>query len=170
MNKKTILILIIFSLSLGVSARQGRDVTLITSYILPVENSAFNSSLVLGIGSDFWGIFEFTGKAYFEIDSSADSFFKSFQAPNVFSAGVGMNIPMGGFYLKSDYQRFFAIQSDMNDLSVSKFTDSYKFGIGIDLDRDVELEVYHRTLLDSRDNFIDNDSQGFIGVSLNFVL
>lgn len=170
MRNKIYLIIIMCSALFGLSARQRSDISFNSSYILPIENSAFNSSLVLGLGADFWGIFEFTANAYLEIDNSEDSFFDKFQSPNVFSAGVGMNIPMGGFHFKTDYQRFFALESNSNELSVSRFTDSYKLGIGIMLDNNVELEIYHRTLLDSRLDLIDGEKQGFIGIGLNLTL
>ncbi len=170
MKNKIYLIILMSAVTFGISARQGNDVTINSSYILPVENSAFNSSLVLGLGADFWGVFEFTANAYLEIDNAQDKFFDKFQSPNVFSAGIGMNIPMGGFYFKTDYQRFFAMQTNSNELSVSKFTDSYKLGIGIMLDYDVELEVYHRTLLDSTLDLIDGEKQSFIGIGINLAL
>lgn len=169
-KNKIYLIILMLIVSFSVSARRGSDISINSSYLIPVGNSDFHSSLVLGLGTGFWGIFEFTGNAYLEIDNSKEAFFNKFQSPNVFSAGVGMNIPMGGFHLKGDYQRFFALESDKNVLSVSSFTDSYKFGIGIDLDYDVELEVYHRTLIDSRLDLIHGEKQSFIGIGLNITL
>lgn len=163
--------LAILLLSLGVAAsvmgHSRSPLNLKASYILPVEDSALNSSLILGIGSRFWGIFEFTGNAYLEINNE-DNFVDKFESPNLFSAGVEMNIPMGGFRLKTDYQRFFALDSD-NVLSMSQYRDSYKVGVGIYLDYDVELELYHRTFLniDFEDEF---DSQGFVGLGVNIEL
>lgn len=163
--------LTIFILSLAVTvtatAHSRSPINLQASYILPVEDSALNSSLIVGIGSGFWGIFEFTGSAYLEINNN-ESFVDRFESPNLFSAGVGMNIPMGGFRLKTDYQRFFALSSD-NVLSMSQYRDSYKVGVGINLDYDVELELYHRTFLniDFEEEF---DSQGFVGLGVNIDL
>ncbi|MBN2617871.1 MAG: hypothetical protein JXR64_06105 [Spirochaetales bacterium] len=167
---KKIVLIVAFLAVTTVNAFSRTDMRLLSSYILPIENSAFNQSLVLGLGAGFWGIFEFTGNAYLEIDHSDPDFWDKFQQPNVFSAGVGMNIPMGGFRFKTDYQRFFAVNDSTSELSVSKYTDSYKLGIGLELTDDVELEFYHRTLLDSRLDLIKGDKQGFIGLGLNISL
>lgn len=170
MKNKIYLIISISLLTFSLSARQGNDMILKTGYILPLTATGFNSSLVLGLGTEFWGIFEFSVNAYLEIDNSKVVFIEKFQRPNVFSAGMGMNIPMGGFCLKSDYQRFFAIDTNINELSISNFTNSYKYGIGIKLDRDVELEVYERTLTNDSFNIYERDEQSLIGIGLNIKL
>ncbi len=173
--KRNIIIVLMAIFIIGNLSARDRDydnsnISITSSYILPIENSALNSSLVLGLGADFWGVFEFVGNMYFEIDHKEEDFFDKFQTPNVFSAGVGMNIPMGGFYLKGDYQRFFAFETNDDELSVSNYTDSYKLGIGIEIDHDIEVEVYHRTLIDGSDDIFTGDKQGFMGVGLNFSL
>lgn len=170
MKKILFIIVFIVYLTSSIYARSGNDIRLNLGYIIPVKNSAFNSSLVLGLGAGFWGIFEFTGNVYLEIDNSKEYFFSKFQTPNVLSAGIGMNIPMGGFYIKGDYQRFFTIEEDISEISVSNYTGSYKLGIGFEITRDIELEFYYRKLLNKSLDLIDGEKQGFIGIGANISL
>ncbi len=173
--KKTLIIVSILIITLGEnlsadSKRKGSDISLQSSYILPLDDTDFNSSLSLGLGAKFWGVFEFSGHGYLEVAKNAPTFAESFKAPKLFSVGIGMNIPMGGFRLKGDYQRFFAFKnSDTTDtLSISNFNDSYKLGVGISLSDFLELEVYSRTFL--KDQNFTGHKKSFIGAGLIFIL
>lgn len=163
MNKKITFLVLIFTVTgiLFSRSRNDGDVSLLTSYVLPVDNTNFNSSLVLGLGAGFWGVFEFKFNAYLEIDRHQDNFFDKFKSPNVFSAGVGMNIPMGGFNLKGDYQKFFSVADLDDQFGISQFTASYMYGIGIDITRDLELNGYYRGLFSGT---FTGDSQGLVGI------
>ncbi|MGL1891501.1 MAG: hypothetical protein OCD02_07720 [Spirochaetaceae bacterium] len=173
--KKQIIILILVALIFcgNISAHSNHNYNALSvqsSYILPIEESDFSSSLVLGLGYEFWGIFEFVGNAYLEIDSSEDGFFESFQTPNVVSTGIGVNIPLGGFYAKGDYQRFFSFDSESSELMLSNYTDSYKYGIGMNIGNDVEIEFYQRVLFNGETYSDDEDYQSFLGLGIKFYL
>ncbi len=168
MKKNFVLIvMILVSVTLFSRDRKFDDkLSLKSSYILPIEQTDFNSSLVVGLGFDFWGIFEFTGSAYLEIDRTKSQFSEVFQSPDIFSAGIGMNIPFGGFYLKTDAQRFFSVSNRSSVLSLSSYVNSYKLGVGLELSDSVELEFYHRTLTNNDIDIINGKKQQLIGAGV----
>lgn len=172
--KKIVLILslLLITVSLSASKRRNKDsdISLLTSYIIPIDNTDFNTSLSLGLGARFWGIFQLSAHGYMETNKDADKFSESFYAPEVFSAGVGINIPMGGFRLKGDYQRFFSVKDNVDRVSISQYSDSYKLGIGVNLNHFLEAEVYHRTLVNSDAEKYFDEKQSFLGLGINIFL
>lgn len=169
--KKIIILILLVSVSLTLFGRRNkRDLFISTSYITPINNADFNSSLMIGLSSKFWGIFHLTANGYMEINRDAEKFSEAFYAPEVFSLGVGATIPLGGFSLTGDYQRLLSLDSDSENISISKYSDSYKLGVVVDITRDIDVEVYHRTLIYKDAESYFDDNQGILGLGLNFYL
>lgn len=171
--KKKIFILCLIVLAGTLSARNRRsDISIQSSYIMPIDNTDFNNSLSLGLGARFWGIFQLSGHCYLEIDKKADKLSNRFNSPEVFSAGVGLNIPMGGFTLKGDYQKFFQVNENRynDNVSLSNYSDSWKIGVGVDINHFLEAEFFHRTLIDSKAEKYFDEKQSIFGIGLNIYL
>lgn len=128
----------------AVSADGAFSVT--SAYSMPIGNDKVDPSLSVGLDYRFWGVFQFSLNMYNNIVLGAENILNIRRiAPiGLFSGGVGMKIPLGGFHMLLDWQKYFT--GTAADEGVFPFSDSYAFGISVDLSRSFGIEVTKRTL------------------------
>ncbi len=174
MDKRVGVILLLLLATSGVFAgttkKNNHNIALLSSYMKPIDSPENNSVLALGLGKEFWGIFEFVGTVYFEIDDNKNDFFEMFKPAEMISAGIGVNIPMGGFFLKGDFQKIFDISNSSEQNSLSNYSGSFKIGLGIRLDENVEIDIYHKTMLNTEYSFDGFNRSEFVGIGLKLGL
>ena len=127
-----------------VSADERFSIT--SAYSMPIGNESIDPSLSIGVDYRFWGVFQFAFNMYNNIVMGADNILNiSKIAPiGLFSGGVGMKIPLGGFHLIFDWQKYFT--GTAADEGVFPFSDSYAFGVSLDLTDSFGIEVMKRSL------------------------
>lgn len=148
-------------------------------YNIPISNESIDQNLSFGADYQFWGIFQFTGNIYTDIVYGADNIFniKRIVPIGLFSFGIGLNIPLGGFFLLFDYEKYYtgtAAESGIYD-----FCDSVRAGISIDLSSTFGFEFYNRRLLNFSQKTVNDkgyritkpdDAIGLLGMGVNFHL
>ncbi len=127
-----------------VSADERFSVT--SAYSMPIGNDKIDPSLSVGLDYRFWGVFQFSFNMYNNIVLGAENILNIRRiAPiGLFSGGIGMKIPLGGFHMLLDWQKYFT--GTAADEGVFPFSDSYAFGVSLDLSRVFGIEVMKRTL------------------------
>ena len=127
-----------------VSANERFSIT--TAYTMPINNDKIDPSMSLGLDYRFWGVFQFSLNTYHDLVMGADNILNidRIRPIGLFSGGVGMKIPLGGFHLLLDWQKYFTGTS-AND-GVFPFSDSYAFGVSLDLVDFFGIEVMTRRL------------------------
>jgi len=127
-----------------VSAEERFSVT--SAYSMPIGNDKIDPSLSVGMDYRFWGVFQFSFNMYNNIVLGADNILNIRRiAPiGLFSGGIGMKIPLGGFHMLLDWQKYFT--GTAANEGVFPFSDSYAFGVSLDLSRVFGIEVMKRTL------------------------
>lgn len=158
MRKRIIITLLLLTFTGLFASEPGELLNISSSVLIPVDSETNNTTLSIGIGKEFWGIFEFSGNVYMEIFRDKKEESPRIHSPEAYSIGVGANIPMGGFYLKGDYQKFIFTEENSDSYTVVKFGDSYKLGLGIPVTDVLEIEAYYRGLRKGR------GTGGYIGV------
>ena len=156
--KKIIYIAILVLIITGPMLADGM-LRLDATYNIPLENDKIDGitkNVSFGVGIKFWGIFLASANIYTEIVSGGDDFFNisELKSSDLFSWGLGMEIPMGDIYLGLDWQTFYT-GLEYEDGAVA-FSDSFKIGLGFDLTRFLSVEVFSRKFF-SFDSDIDLD-------------
>lgn len=180
MTKKIMILAVLLIMGPSLFAYKSKTVknndrlSLIFDYHTPVNSEGFNANMAFGLGYKFWGIFEFSGYAYSEVEQDENNFLEigKVHAPSIFSLGVGAAIPMGGFSIKGDYQHFFNGGDQYTDFSMAKYKDSFKYGIGLELSPALEMEVYMRTMFNVRESYsyLTDEEMNFVGVGFKLSL
>jgi hypothetical protein len=153
--------------------------TLTADYTMPIGNEKIEASVGVGAEYRFWGIFVFSATMYTEIVYGADNIFNISQVRPIglFSGGLGMKIPLGGFDLTFDWQKYFTGTSSAE--GVFPFSDSYAIGAAIDLSNSFGVEIFSRRLYNFSEQAITDaalkiesaeDTVETIGVALQFHL
>lgn len=148
-------------------------------YLVPVGNDQIGQSIGVGASYRFWGIFNFTGTMYTEILYGADNLFniRQIRPIGLFSGGLGMEIPLGGFDLNFGWHKYFTGTSA--ETGVFPFSDSYTVGAGVDLSPSFGVAIYSRRLYNFSDQAIadeglnietSEDTVETIGIGLRFHL
>ena len=178
-GKKIVLIITALIVIACAHATADRRFSVTTAYVTPVSNDIVDPSLSVGVGYKFWGVFNFSMNMYNDIVLGADNIFniQQIRPLGLFSGGVGMRIPMGGFHLLLDWQKFFAGTAATE--GVFAFSDSYAYGINLDLSDVFGIEVSQRTLYNFSDQAIqdsalrieaDNDTVNMLSIGVAFHL
>ncbi len=117
-----------------------------SAYSMPINNDRIDQSLSIGIDYQFWGVFQFTFNMYNDIVMGADNLLniRSVRPIGLFSGGIGMKIPLGGFHLLFDWQKYFT--GTAANSGVFAFSDSYAFGVSLDLSDFFGIEIMSRRL------------------------
>ena len=117
-----------------------------SAYSIPINNDKIDQSLIVGIDYRFWGVFQFSFNMYNDIVMGADNIFniRTIRPIGLFSGGIGMKIPLGGFHLLFDWQKYFTGTAATE--GVFAFSDSYAFGVSLDLSDIFGIEVMSRRL------------------------
>jgi hypothetical protein len=125
-----------------------------SAYSMPVNNDKIDPSLSLGLDYRFWGVFQFSLNTYHDLVTGADNILnlREIRPIGLFSGGVGMKIPLGGFHLLFDWQKYFT--GTVAREGVFPFSDSYAFGLSLDLTDIFGIEVMSRRLYNFSDKTI----------------
>lgn len=128
------------------AASADRLFSVTSAYSMPIGNDKVDPSLSIGVDYRFWGVFEFSFNMYNNIVLGADNILniKRIEPIGLFSGGVGMKIPLGGFHLLLDWQKYFTGTAASD--GVYPFSDSYAFGVSLDLSPSFTIEVNKRSL------------------------
>ena len=128
----------------AVSADELFSVT--SAYSMPIGNDSVDQSLSIGLDYRFWGVFQFSFNMYNDIVMGAENILniRTIRPLGLFSGGLGMKIPLGGFHLLLDWQKYFTGTAASE--GVFPFSDSYAFGVCLDLSDTFGIEVLSRRL------------------------
>jgi len=140
-----------------------------SSWNSPVSDDFIDSSVSFGASYHFWGIFELTGSVYTTVKSGGDNIFgiESIDPIGLFSGGLGIKIPLGGISAIFDWQQLY----DAGD-AVQSLSETYKYGLSMDLNNRIGIEVYKRHFYNFSDearaklNLNSNDKREMIGAGI----
>lgn len=115
-------------------------------YSAPIGSTILEPSVEFGASYHFWGIFAFTGSIYTDIVGGGTNILgiQAIRPIGLFSVGLGLKIPLGGFSLVTDWQKFFTGAYATG--GVGSFSDSYKIGIDVNVSQSISIEAFSRTL------------------------
>ena len=153
--------------------------TISADYSTPIGNNKIDPSVGVGVIYRFWGIFTFSGMMYTEIIYGADNLLnvQEIRPIGLFSAGLGMKIPLGAFDLTFGWQKFFT--GTVSTDGVFPFSDSYKAGAAVNLSDAFGIEIFTRGLFAFSDQAVADsslriespeDTVETIGIGLHFHL
>ena len=139
-----------------VSADERFSVT--SAYSTPIGNDRIDPSLSLGVDYRFWGVFTFSINMYNDIVLGAENILNISQIRPIglFSGGIGMKIPLGGFHLLLDWEKYFTGTASTE--GVFPFSDSYSYGVSLDLSDWFAIEVNQRRLYNFSEQAITDSS------------
>ncbi len=139
-----------------VSADERFSVT--TAYSMPVGDDKIDPSLSIGFDYRFWGVFQFSFNMYNDIVMGAENILniRTVRPIGLFSGGVGMKIPLGGFHVLLDWQKYFTGTAASD--GVFPFSDSYAFGVCLDLSDIFGIEVMSRRLYNFSEQTIQDSA------------
>jgi hypothetical protein len=140
-----LLVIVIFFCSGYAFADKGK-LMLNAHYNIPLNSTEMEESLDFGVGFRFWGIFVVGGSVYTQIIYGADNFIniQDIVPIGLASFGFGMQIPLGGFDLVMDWQKFFTRVGTQE--GVYSYSGSFKFGGIINIGEVWGIELYNRKL------------------------
>jgi hypothetical protein len=129
-----------------------------SAYTTPIGNDRIDPSLSVGIDYRFWGVFDFSMIMYNDIVLGADNVLNVSQIRplGLFSGGIGMKIPMGGFHMLLDWQKYFTGTASTE--GVFPFADSYSYGVSLDLGNSFSIEVRQRRLYNFSEQAIQDSA------------
>ncbi len=155
--KRRIIIISFILIVISTSVFARNKFTISADYNIPVSNESVNQNLSFGANYRFWGIFQFIGNIYTSVVPGGDNILniKRIEPLGLFSFGLGIKIPLGGFYLALDYEKFYT--GTAAKTGIYEFCDSVKAGINIDLSRTFGFEFYNRRLFNFSEKAV-NDS------------
>ncbi len=144
--KKIILVTLMLTVLVGATVSADERFSITSAYSMPIGNDKIDPSLSVGIDYRFWGVFQFSLNMYNTIVLGADNILdiREIKPIGLFSGGVGMKIPMGGFHLLIDWQKYFT--GTAGDQGVFPFADSYAYGVSLDVSKTFGIEVSRRQL------------------------
>jgi hypothetical protein len=176
-RKRIIASLILIFLAIAVVSA-AETLTISADYSTPIGNNKIDPNVGVGVIYRFWGIFTFSGTMYTEIINGADNILNVWIRPiGLFSAGLGMKIPLGAFDLTFGWQKFFT--GTVSTDGVFPFSDSYKAGAAINLSKSFSVEIFTRGLFAFSEQAVADsslrietpeDTVETIGVGLHFHL
>lgn len=145
-GKRIAFIAIAFIVIACTTAAASEKFSITSSYSAPIGNSSIDPSLSIGIDYRFWGVFQFTLNTYNDIVLGAENILniKEIRPIGLFSGGLGMKIPLGGFHFLLDWQKFFT--GTVSEAGVFPYSDSYAYGVSLDLSDWFGIEVAQRRL------------------------
>lgn len=115
-------------------------------------------SLSFGAAYRFWGIFFVGGHFYNEIIYGADNIFnvQEIRPLGLFSAGLGLEVPLGDIGLIFDWQRMFTGSTAPTGLA--DFSNSFKWGLTFKVSDRFAIEAYARRFSNFTDRVqVEND-------------
>ena len=127
-----------------------------TAYNSPIGNESIDPSIGVGLEYRFWGVFAFSINMYNDMVMGAENILNIQQVrpAGIFSGGVGMKIPLGGFHFLLDWQKFFT--GTVAEQGVFALSDSYAFGVSLDLSNLFTIEVQSRRLFNFSEKAIQD--------------
>ena len=176
-NMKRAIIFLVILTALSTGFAFGERFTVNGDYTVPIGNDKIDASIGVGAEYNFWGVFTFSGMMYTEIIYGADNILNISQIRPIglFSGGLGMKIPMGGFELTFGWQKFFTGTAATD--GVFAFSDSYSVGGVLNLSDFFGIGIYSRRLFNFTEEAIadsalriesSEDTVDTIGISVRF--
>ncbi len=140
----------------GVAAADEQRGVVLAEYAVPLNGSALDGdsqtppgavdTLSLGLAYQFWRVFYGSVHLYNRIIHGADNPIGIAARPlGLFSAGVGLEIPIAGPYLTLDWQRLFTMPSEPHT-GITRYGRLVKIGLGFELLDNWRLHVFSRTV------------------------
>ncbi|MAG13653.1 MAG: hypothetical protein CMN78_03550 [Spirochaetales bacterium] len=153
-NKTIILAITIIVLICATASAERFSIS--TAYTAPIGNESIDPNFGLGVEYRFWGVFAFSINMYNDVVLGADNILnvQQIRPAGIFSGGVGMKIPLGGFHLLLDWQKFFT--GTVAEQGVFILADSYAFGVSLDLSDYFAIEVRSRRLFNFSEKAIQD--------------
>ena len=178
-GKKIIVAALLLSVLSIVAVSADERFSVNSAYSMPIGNDSIDPSLSVGIDYRFWGVFQFSLNMYNDIVLGAENILniKTIKPIGLFSGGLGMKIPMGGFHLLLDWQKYFT--GTAADAGVFGFSDSYAYGVSLDISRSFGIEVSQRRLYNFSEQAIQdsglrietaNDTIDVLSIGVSFYL
>ena len=160
-----VLVLLIFA-GTGVAVAGEQRAVVSAEYAVPLNGLAFEGTqtppgaidtLSLGLAYQFWRIFYGSVHLHNEIVHGADNAIGIAVRPmGLFSAGIGLEIPLAGPYLILDWQRLFTIPSVPHS-GISRYGGALKLGVGFTLHQSWRVHVFSRSV-----NVFSDDPDGTV--------
>lgn len=151
MKKKGIIVALL-CFTATVFAAPGLNIT--GTYLTPINppedltsgSTYIDKNFGFGLEYGFWGIFSVGGNVYTDITWNAENFMgvEEITPIGLFSAGFGMDIPMGPIHFIMDWQKFYNAGKEEGD--IFDYSDSFKYGIRVKVNQHIGLEAYSRKL------------------------
>ena len=163
---RAIALVLLFVAGTGVVVADEQRAVVSAEYAVPLNGLAFEGAqtppgaidtLSLSLGYQFWRIFYGSVHLYNEIIHGADNSIGIGVKPvGLFSAGIGLEIPIAGPYLILDWQRLFTIPSVPHG-GVGRYGGVLKIGLGFELLESWRLHVFSRSV-----NVFSDDPEGTV--------
>ena len=156
MKTSKIITIAIVLIALACGAASAERLSISTAYNAPIGNKGIDPNFGIGLEYRFWGVFAFSINLYNDMVMGADNVLNIQQVrpAGVFSGGVGMKIPLGGFHLLLDWQKFFT--GTVAEQGVFPLSDSYALGVSMDLSNFFGIEIRWRNLYNFSDKAIQD--------------
>ena len=144
--KRIVCVMFVLAVLVSGTSVMASDFSAHIDYNVPIGNEQIDPNLAFGALYQFWGIFTFSGTMYTDIVYGADNILNidRIRPLGLFSGGFGLKIPLGGFHLVMDWQKFYT--GTISNSGIYDYADSYKFGLSMDVNDYVGVEVYSRKL------------------------
>ena len=151
---RIVLILLVLLCAGAAFAAADPQFRITADYNTPIDNNKIDPNLGVGAQYQFWGIFTLSAQLYTELVGGGTNILgiSEIRPLGLFSGGLGMRIPLGGFFLTMDWQKFFT--GTASNEGVYALSDSYQIGLAIDLSKHFGIEVYTRRLFAFTDRAI----------------
>jgi hypothetical protein len=158
MKKMRITVILAVLLVITCATVSAERFSITSAYSMPIGNDKIDQSLNIGLDYKFWGVFQFSFNMYNDIVLGADNILnlRTIRPIGLFSGGVGMKIPLGGFHLILDWQKYFT--GTASSEGVFPYSDSYAFGVSLDLSDVFGIEVMSRRLYNFSEQTIQDSA------------
>jgi len=169
-NKKVIFFLILSLLLFSVNVFAS---SISSIYIFPIDNSNFNDTVQIQTQFDFWGIFHFNLSFFTLLTWGSNNIFniKNIEPLGILGIGSGMNIPLGDFYFKLDWEYLF---SNISHNGFSSMAQSFSYGIRYSIYSSPYsnymwfIDFYYKNITFFSEYFNSNEVLHFLGLGIGY--
>ena len=144
---KQLIITVLVLLILGTAAFSEPGLYLTSDYNAPYNNDLLDANVSFGMNLGFWGIFVASADIYTRFIYGEDDFLHihEVEALDLYSWGLGIEIPLGDFYFDLDWKNFY---TSADDSEINRYSSSYKIGFHVKLTETLGVRAYRRTFHD----------------------
>ena len=164
MNANKTFIIAAVLIAIACATVSAERLSISTAYNSPIGNESIDPNVGIGLEYRFWGVFAFSLNMYNDMVMGADNILnvQQIRPAGIFSGGVGMKIPLGGFHVLLDWQKFFT--GTVAEQGVFALADSYALGVSLDLSKFFGIEVRSRRLFNFSDKAIQDPGLRIVSV------